>query len=120
MSELIPLPSTINLKILTPAPNQKISLHAIAARKSMTDKVPVLCKCKDKHSWCATWRYICVKAGISCGVAYHEKRDNDNIECSNCDIPHLRLQNTLRVRNRNDEKESSKRQRRRMVGKGRK
>ena len=49
-SELMPLPSTINLEIPTAAPDRKISLDAVAARKSTTDKVPVFCKYKDKRS----------------------------------------------------------------------
>ncbi len=105
----MPLPSTINLEIPTPAPDRKISLHAVAARESTTDKVPVFCKCKDKRSWCATRRCACVKAGVKCGVAYHGGGDNDNIECPNLDIPHLRSQKGLRVRDRDDEGESSKR-----------
>ena len=40
-SELMPLPSTINLEIPPPAPNRKLTLHAVAARESTTDKVPV-------------------------------------------------------------------------------
>ena len=38
--------STIDLKIPIPVPDQKISLCAVAVRKSMTAKVPVFCKCK--------------------------------------------------------------------------
>ncbi len=53
-----------------------------------------------------------MKADVKCGVACHEGGDNDNAEYSNLNIPHLRLQKGLRVRDRNDEKESSKRQRR--------
>ena len=70
-SELMPLPSTIDLEIPVPAPDRKITLHAIAARESTTDKVPVFCKCKDKRSWCSTRRYACFKAEIKCGVACH-------------------------------------------------
>ena len=70
-SELMPLPSTIDLGISTPAPDRKITLHAVAARESTTDKVPVFCKCKDKRSWCSTQRCACVKADVKCGVACH-------------------------------------------------
>lgn len=45
-SELMPLPSTIDLEIPVPAPDRKKTLHAIAAQESTTDKVPVFCKCK--------------------------------------------------------------------------
>ncbi len=48
--ELMPLPSTIDLEIPVPAPNRKITLHAVAARESTTDKVPVFCKCRVKTS----------------------------------------------------------------------
>ena len=113
----MPLPSAIDLEILTPAPDRKITLHAVAARKSTTDKVPVFCKCKDKHSWCSTRRCACVKADVKCGVACHGGGDNDHVECSNLDISHLRSQKGLRVRDRDDERESSKRQRRGTVGK---
>ena len=41
MSELMPLPSTINLGIPTPAADRKITLHALVASESTTDKVPV-------------------------------------------------------------------------------
>ena len=53
-SELMPLPSTIDLEIPVPAPNRKLTLHAVAVRESTTNKVPVFCKCKDKRSWCST------------------------------------------------------------------
>ncbi len=56
----VPLPSTIDLGIPTPTPDQKITLHAVAARESTTDKVPVFCKCKNKRSWCSTRRCACV------------------------------------------------------------
>lgn len=71
--------------------------------------VPVFCKSKDKRSWCSTWRRACVKADVKCGVVYHGGGYNDNVECLNLDIPHLR---SLRVRDNDDEEESSKRQRR--------
>ena len=106
----MPLPSAIDLEILTPAPDRKITLHAVAARKSTTDKIPVFCKCKDKRSWCSTRRCACVKADVKCGVARHGGGDNDNVECLILDIPHLRLQKGLRVRDRDDEGELSKRQ----------
>ncbi len=35
----MPLPSTIDLEILVPAPDRKITLHAVAAQESATDKV---------------------------------------------------------------------------------
>ena len=68
-SELMPLPSTIDLGILTPPPDRKITLHAIAASESKTDKVPVFCNCKDKRSWCSTRRCACVKADVKCEMA---------------------------------------------------
>lgn len=40
MSELMPLPSTINIRISTPAADRKITLYAVVARKSTTGKVP--------------------------------------------------------------------------------
>ncbi len=70
-SELMPFPSTIDLGIPTPAPDRKITLHAVAAREGATDKVTVFCKCKDKRSWCSTRRCACVKADVKCGVACH-------------------------------------------------
>ena len=48
-SELMPLPSTIDLEITVPAPDRKITLHAIAARESTTE-VAVFDKCKNKRS----------------------------------------------------------------------
>lgn len=44
----MPLPSTIDLGIPTPVSDRKVALYAVAARESITDKVPVFCKCKDK------------------------------------------------------------------------
>ncbi len=116
-SELMPLPSTMDLGIPIPAPDQKIILHAVAVCESTTDKIPVFCKCKDERSWCSTRRCACVKADVKCGIACHGRGDNDNAECSNLDIPHLRSQKSLRVRDRDDEGESSKRQRRGTAGK---
>ena len=112
----MPLPSTIDLGIPTPAPDRKITLQAVAARESTTDKVPVFCKCKDKHSWCSNRRCACLKADVKCGVACHGGADNDNVECPNLDIPQLRSQKVLRVRDRDDEGESSKRQQRATAG----
>lgn len=41
MSELMPLPSTINIGISTTAADRKITLYAVVvARKSTTGKVP--------------------------------------------------------------------------------
>ena len=68
-SELMPLPSTIDLGILTSPPDRKITLHAIATRESTTDKVPVFCNFKEKRSWCSTQRYACVKADVKCMIA---------------------------------------------------
>ncbi len=99
-SELMPLPSTIDLGIPTTAPDQKITLHAVAARESTTDKVPVFCKCKDKRSWCSARKFACVKTDVKCGVACHRGGDYDNAECPNLDISHLRSQKDLRVRDR--------------------
>lgn len=90
-------------------PNQKISLHTILTCENMTNNVYDFCKCKDKHSWCATWRCACVKAGVKCRVACYGGEDNDNIKCPNLEIPHLRLQKGLRVRDKDDKEESSKR-----------
>ena len=39
MSELMPLPSTIDLETPVPAPHRKIKLDAVAAREGTTDKV---------------------------------------------------------------------------------
>ena len=58
-----------------------------------------------------------MKADVQCGVACHGGGDNDNVECPNLNIPHLRSQKGLRVRDRDDEGESSKRQRRETAGK---
>ena len=58
-----------------------------------------------------------MKADVKCGVACHEKGDNDNAKCPNLDIPHLHSQKGLQVRDRDDEGESSKRQRRGTAGK---
>lgn len=60
-----------------------------------------------------------MKADVKCRVACHRgvDQDNDNVECPNLDIPHLRLQKDLRVRDRDDEGQSSKRQRRGTLGK---
>ena len=82
-SELMPLPSTIDLGIPTPAPDRKLTLHA---DENTTDRVPVFCKCKDKRSWCSTRRYACVKADVKCVVACHGGGDNSNIECPNLEL----------------------------------
>ena len=116
-SEVMPFPSTIDLGILTPAPDQKITLYAFAARESTIDKVHVFCKWKDKQSWCSTLRCACVKADVKCRVACHVGGDNDNAECFNLDIPHQCSQKHLRVRDKDDEGESSKKQQRGMEGK---
>ncbi len=116
-SELILLASTNDLGIPTSAPDQKITLHAVAACESTTDKVPFFCKCKDKWSECSTQRCAWVKTDVICGIACHWGRDNDNAEWANLDISHLRLQKSLRVRDRDDEEESSKRHWRRTAGK---
>ena len=89
-SELMPLSSTIDLGVPTPATVRKITLHAVAALESTTDKAPVFCKCKDKSSWCSTRRCACVKADVKCGAACHWGGDNSNIGCRNLDAPHLR------------------------------
>lgn len=68
-SELMPLPSTIDLEIPVPAPARKITLYAVAAQESTTNKVPIFCKCKDKRSCCSTRRYACFKAEVKFGVA---------------------------------------------------
>ena len=109
--------STIDLRIPTPEPERKIILHAFAARESTTNKVPVFCKCKDKRSWCSTQRCACVKTDGKYEVAYHRGEDNDNAECPILHIPHLRSQKSLRVRDRDDERKSSKRQQREPAGK---
>ena len=106
-----------DLGIPKPAPDRKIILHAAAARKSTTNKVPAFCKCKDKRSWYSTRSCACVKADVKCKIACHGGGDKDNVECPNLDISHLRSQRSLRVRDRDDEGESSKRQQRGTVGK---
>lgn len=107
----MPLLSTIDLEIYTPMPDQKISLHAVIAYKSTTNKVPVFYKCKDKCNWYTTRRYTCVKTSVNCGITCHGGGDNDNIECPNLEIPHLRSCKSLQVRDRDNEGKSSKRQR---------
>ncbi len=52
-----------------------------------------------------------MKADVKYRVACHGGEDNDHVECPNLDIPHLRLQKCLQVRDKNDDAESSKRQR---------
>ncbi len=58
-----------------------------------------------------------MKPDVKCRVACHGGGDNDHVEYPNLDIPHLRLQKCLRVRDRDDEGESSKRQQRGTVRK---
>ena len=116
----MPLPSTIDLEIPVPAPDRKITLHAVAARESTTDKVPVFCKCKDKRSWCSTRRCACFKADVKCGVACHGGEENGRPDCPNIAAPTLRSQKGLRVRDRDEEGKSSKRQRRGTTGGGKK
>ncbi len=58
-----------------------------------------------------------MKADVKCGVACHGGGDNDNAECTNLDISHTCSQKSLRVKDRDDEGKSSKRQRREMAGK---
>ena len=96
-SELMPLPSTIYLEIPVPALDRKITLHAIAARESTTDKVPVFYKCKNKRSWCSTRKCACIKAEVKCGVACHGGDEIFESDCPNIAAPHLRMQKGLRV-----------------------
>ena len=105
----MPLPSTIDLRIPIPLPDQKITLQAVVTSESTTDKVPDFCKCKDKRSWCSTQGCACVKVDVKCWVACHGGGDNDNAECPNLDILHPRSQKGLRVRDKDNEGESSKR-----------
>lgn len=58
-----------------------------------------------------------MKVDIKFGVSCHGGEDNDNVECPNLDIPHLRSQKVQRVRDKDDEGESSKRQGRGTEGK---
>lgn len=58
-----------------------------------------------------------MKADVKYRVACHGEGDIDNVECPNLDIPHLCSQKGLRVRDKDDEGELSKRQRRGMAGK---
>lgn len=81
--------------------------------------MPVFCKCKDKHSWCSARRYACIKAEVKCGIACHGGDENCQSDCPNIAVPHLRSQKGLRVRDRDEEGEFSKRQRR-GAGKGKK
>lgn len=60
----------INTKMFSPV-YRRITIHAVAARESTTDKVPIFCKCKDKCSWCSTRRCACFKAEVKCGVTCH-------------------------------------------------
>ena len=101
-----------------PAPNRKITLHAVAARESTTDKVPVFCKYKDKPSWCSTRRRAYFKAEVKCGVAFHGEEENGGTDCPNLAAPILRSQKGLQVGDRDEEGELSKRQRRGTTGGG--
>ena len=91
---------------------QRIKLHAVAARESTTNKMPVFCKYKDKRSWCSTRRCACFKAEVKCGVACHGGDENGETDYPNIASPALRSQKGLRVRDRDEEGNSSKRQRR--------
>lgn len=42
---------TINLEILLLDFNQKKILHIVTAQKSITDKIPVFYKYKNKYNW---------------------------------------------------------------------
>lgn len=111
MFELIPLLSTINLRIPIPTPARKITLQAVTACESTTDKLPVFCKCKNKCDLCSTKRYAFVKANVKCGVICHRRVNNNKVECLNLDISHLCLQKGLQVRDKDDEGEICKKQR---------
>lgn len=100
--------STIDLKILRPAPDQKISLHAITALKSMTNKILFFDKYNNKYSWCTTCKCTCIKTIFKYGVAYHRRGDKDNLKYYNLNITYLRWLRSLQVRDRNNKRKSSK------------
>lgn len=64
------------------------------------DKVPVICKCKDKRSWCPTRRCACFKTEVKCGVASHGGDRNSETDCPSIASPELRSQKVLRIRGR--------------------
>lgn len=113
--ELMHLPSTINLEIPLLAPDHKITLHAVAAWESTMDKVPVVCKCRDKCSWCSVWRYAYFKAGVKCGVACYGEEDGW-VNCLNIAASTLHSQKGLQVRDKDEKGESSKRHRKNTTG----
>lgn len=83
------------MKILIPAPNQKITLHAIVAQESTIDKMFIFCKFKDKHSWCSTKKYAYFKAKVKYDIVYYRRDGNDRTSYLNIATPTLYLQKEL-------------------------
>lgn len=95
MSEIMLVPSIINLKISISASNQKISLYNVATCKNIKDKVSIFYKYKNKYSFYATQKFAYIKADIQCEVACYGEGDNYHIIYPNLDILYLYLQKSL-------------------------
>lgn len=103
--KLMPLPSIIDVVILIPALDWRITLHVAAAAESTTDKVLIFCKCKDKCSWCSTRRFACFYAEVKCGITCHGRVVTGGTDCPNVAASTLHSQKRLRVRDRNEKGE---------------
>ena len=70
-SKLVSLPNTIKLDYPKIPSSKKFTFHTVAGKESTPDKVSMLCKCKDKRTWCITRHCKCVQAEVKCSVACH-------------------------------------------------
>lgn len=117
VSELNPLPGTIDLAIPQLQPTNVVTLHHCAAQESTTDKVPVYCGCKELKAWCSTRRCACFKAGAKCSIDCHGGKNQDEIpDCPNISTMDKRTQKGHRQRDSRQEKQQEKRRRRDEAG----
>ena len=94
--------------------------NVVAARESTTDKVPVFCECKEKRSWYSTRRSTCFEVEVKFEGACHGIDGNGRTDCPNIAASTLHLQKGLRIRDKDEEGQSRKRQHRGMRGGGKK
>lgn len=74
----MPRPSTIDLEIPRPAPDQKLPYILLLPAKVQQIRYFCFYKCKNKCSWCSTWRCACLKADVKCGATCHGETDREN------------------------------------------
>lgn len=101
-----------------PQSKNKTTHYYRPKKYNTTNEMRIFCKCREKCSGCLTWRCACFEAEAKWGAACYERDRNSESDCPNIAVAHLRSQKRLRVRDEIEEVESSKRQRRGMVGRG--